>query len=115
MPEPANPEPANPEPANEVTITRIGGPAHGEYVARVAGAAAVGRLTWQAAPGHPDGGVRIADHTLVPTEIGGKGVAARLVAALIADARAQGFRVVPACSYVAAAFARHPEWSDLKA
>ena len=45
----------------------------------------------------------------------GRGVAAKLVEALIADARAEGFRIVPACSYVAAAFARHPEWADLRA
>ena len=46
---------------------------------------------------------------------GGRGVAGKLVEALIADARAQGFTVVPECSYVAAAFKRHPEWSDLLA
>ena len=98
----------------EVTITRHGDPARGEYVAAVAGSEATGRLTWQAAPGFDDGAVRIADHTLVPTEIGGRGVAARLVEAMIADARAEGFRIVPACSYVAVAFRRHPEWADLR-
>ena len=60
-------------------------------------------------------GARVAEHTLVPKEIGGRGVAGKLVDALIADAREQGFRVVPECSYVAAAFAKHPEWADLKA
>lgn len=98
---------------SDITITRSGTPARGEYVAHVAGSTVEGRLTWQAAPGHDDGAVRIADHTLVPSEIGGRGVAGRLVEALVADARAEGFRVVPACSYVAAAFRRHPEWADL--
>ena len=37
------------------------------------------------------------------------------VQALIADAREEGFRIVPACSYVAQAFRDHPEWSELKA
>jgi predicted GNAT family acetyltransferase len=55
----------------------------------------------------------VAEHTLVPPAIGGRGVAARLVEALVADARSEGFIIEPQCSYVAAAFARHPEWGDL--
>jgi predicted GNAT family acetyltransferase len=39
-------------------------------------------------------------------------VAQLLVEALIADAREQGFRIVPQCSYVAAQFRRHPDWAD---
>jgi predicted GNAT family acetyltransferase len=45
----------------------------------------------------------------------GRGVAQFLVEALIADAREQGFRIVPQCSYVAVQFRRHPEWVDLLA
>ena len=26
----------------------------------------------------------------------------------------EGFKVVPECSYVAAAFGKHPEWADLR-
>lgn len=92
----------------QVTITRHGGGQSGEYRAHVEGAKAVGRLTWVAR-----GGARVADHTLVPPAIGGRGVAARLVEALVADAREQGFRIVPECSYVAALFKRHPDWADL--
>lgn len=95
---------------SEVTITRHGGEGAGEYHAHVAGSSAIGRLTWV-----QRGASRVAEHTLVPREIGGQGVAARLVEALVADARAEGFTIVPACSYVAAMFKRHPEWSDLKA
>jgi predicted GNAT family acetyltransferase len=40
-------------------------------------------------------------------------VAARLVEALVADARTEGFKIEPKCSYVAASFTRHPEWGDL--
>ncbi|MEQ1541871.1 MAG: N-acetyltransferase [Novosphingobium sp.] len=94
----------------EVTITRHGDEAAGEYRAHVAGSRAVGRLTWVRR-----GAARVADHTTVPPEIGGRGVAARLVEALVADARAQGFRIDPECSYVDAAFRRHPEWRDLRA
>lgn len=93
-----------------IEITRHGNEARGEYRAHVPGSRAVGRLTWQAL-----GPARVADHTLVPPEIGGRGVAAALVEALVADARAQGFTIVPQCSYVEAQFRRHPEWAELRA
>lgn len=93
-----------------IEITHEGNEARGEYRATVPGSSAVGRLTWKAL-----GPARVADHTLVPPEIGGRGVAAALVDALIADAREQGFTVVPQCSYVEAQFRRHPEWAELRA
>ena len=95
---------------DDITITRHGSGSAGEYHAHVAGSRHIGRLSWVLR-----GTVRIAEHTLVPSEIGGRGVAAKLVAALAADAREQGFTVDPQCSYVAAAFRKHPEWADLHA
>jgi uncharacterized protein len=94
----------------ELEITHEGSAAHGEYRAAVPGSKAVGRLTWTAR-----GGARIAEHTIVPPEIGGRGVAAALVDALVRDARDEGFTIVPQCSYVDAQFRRHPEWADLLA
>lgn len=94
----------------EVTITRHGTDRAGEYHAHLPGETAIGRLTWVS-----HGAVRAAEHTLVPPEIGGQGVAARLVEALIADAREHGFKIDPVCSYVAAQFKRHPEWAELRA
>ncbi|MBS0476025.1 MAG: N-acetyltransferase [Proteobacteria bacterium] len=93
-----------------VTITRHGNAVAGEYNAHLEGEPAIGRLTWV-----QRGNVRVAEHTLVPAEIGGRGVAAQLVEALVVDARAEGFRIEPACSYVEAAFRRNPEWADLRA
>lgn len=93
-----------------VTITRHEDGAEGEYQAHVADSEAIGRLVWV-----DRDGVRYAEHTLVPPVIGGRGVAGRLVEALVADARENGFKIAPACSYVAAAFQRHPEWADVKA
>lgn len=55
----------------------------------------------------------IADHTLVPDALRGRGLAGALLAALLDDARAQGFRIVPLCPFVAAQAARHPEWAAL--
>lgn len=95
---------------DEITVTRHGSGDAGEYRAQIAGSDAVGRLTWV-----QRGGARVAEHTLVPPAIGGRGVAARLVETLVADARSEGFQIVPACSYVAVAFRRHPEWGDLLA
>ena len=97
-----------------VTITAHDLGVRGEYHAHVADSAAIGRLTWVARDSDA-GPVRVAEHTLVPEAIGGRGVAGKLVEALIADARAHGFRIEPACSYVAAAFARHPDWAALRA
>jgi predicted GNAT family acetyltransferase len=83
----------------------------GRYVAKVEGETATGHLEWE-----PLGQkVRVATHTIVPKEIGGRGIAATLVKYLIADARKEGFKVVPQCSYVARQFEKNPEWEDLRA
>lgn len=95
---------------SEVTITRHEKNGAGEYHAHVEGSDQIGRLTWV-----ERGGARVAEHTLVPPSIGGRGVAARLVDALVQDAREQGFKIKPVCSYVVAAFDKHPEWADLRA
>ncbi len=95
---------------NSVTITHHTELGAGEYQAHVAGSAGVGRLSWVERDG-----ARVAEHTIVPPEIGGRGVAGKLVEALMIDAREQGFKVVPECSFVAAAFRKHPEWADLRA
>jgi predicted GNAT family acetyltransferase len=95
---------------NEPEITHVDEGAEGEYQARVPDSAALGRLTYVRR-----GDVLVAEHTLVPTEIGGRGIAAKLVEAMIADARAGGWKIEPQCSYVAAGFKRHPEWADLLA
>ncbi|MDB5613233.1 MAG: N-acetyltransferase [Devosia sp.] len=62
-----------------------------------------------------DSGTIAIEHTGVPPEYEGRGIAAKLVNKAIADAREQGFKIVPVCSYVVAQFKRHPEWADLRA
>ncbi len=54
----------------------------------------------------------IADHTGVPDALRGTGAGAALVARLVADARADGFRVMPLCPFVNSQRLRHPEWAD---
>lgn len=97
-----------------ITITRHDAGASGEYHAAVAGSSTIGRLTYVRRE-TDRGNVLVAEHTLVPVEIGGRGVAGKLVDALIADARAEHFRIDPKCSYVEATFRKHPEWADLRA
>lgn len=95
----------------DVEITRHEKGGSGEYLAHVAGSNAKGRLTWVTR----DDGARVAEHTLVPKSIGGRGIAGMLVNELVADARENGFRIDARCSYVAAKFDEHPEWADLRA
>ena len=99
----------------DVTITRHDNGSRGEYHARIAGSDHIGRLTWVAHRDVQGREVRVADHTLVPPAIGGRGIAAMLVEALVEDARAQGFKISPLCSYVVAKFEDHPDWADVQA
>ncbi len=55
----------------------------------------------------------IAAHTGVPDEMSGLGVGMALVERLIADAREEGFRIIPLCPFVKAQYRRHSEWSDV--
>lgn len=82
---------------------------HGTYLARDGNGGEAGKLTWTLRDGARD-----AQHTIVSPQMRGHGIAARLVDALIEDARREGFTVIPSCSYVEAQFARHPEWADLR-
>lgn len=93
-----------------IAITRTDETTHGDYRAELPGADRAAVLTWRAL-----GPLRVANHTFVPPAMRGHGVAQQLVEALVADARAQGFKIVPQCSYVEALFRRNPDWADLLA
>jgi len=58
-------------------------------------------------------GVITFTHTEVPATLRGQGVASRLTRGVLEAARAQGLKVVPRCSFVAAFMSRHPEFNDL--
>ena len=64
---------------------------------------------------HRQCGTLVLHHTEVPRALQGQGVAAALVQAALDWARAEGLRVRPVCSYVAAYMRRHPETLDLVA
>ena len=97
--------------SDSVNITHEGNAQGGEYTAHIPGADATGELTWRA----EGEDIRVATHTGVPPEFRGKGIAEQLVKAMIADAREQGFRIKPACSYVASYFKRHKDLADIAA
>jgi len=48
-------------------------------------------------------------HTIVPPEIGGRGIAAELTCAALSAARAAGWSVTATCSYAVAYMAKHPQ------
>lgn len=62
-----------------------------------------------------EGDRMVLTHTLVPPELRGQGIAESLVRAALDDARVEGRRVVPQCSYVAMFIRRHPEYQPLVA
>jgi predicted GNAT family acetyltransferase len=52
-------------------------------------------------------------HVETPQNLRGTGVAGRLMEAIMARARAEGFTVTPLCSYAGSWLRRHPEHRDL--
>lgn len=62
-----------------------------------------------------NGGQVALHHTLVPQNLGGRGIAAALVEAALAWARSESLTVQPLCSYVATYMRRHPATQDLLA
>jgi predicted GNAT family acetyltransferase len=53
-------------------------------------------------------------HTIVPKEIGGRGIAGRLVQAALDYARAADLKVRATCEYAAAWMTRHPDYAGLR-
>ncbi|WP_035103273.1 GNAT family N-acetyltransferase [Devosia sp. LC5] len=94
----------------ELPVQREDGPTRGRYVIHLAPGYDA-EMTFR----KEANGTIIIDHTGVPPEYEGRGIAARLVKRAIEDAREQGFKITPVCSYVVAQFRRHPEWADLRA
>jgi predicted GNAT family acetyltransferase len=60
-------------------------------------------------------GLLTLNHTVVPPELGGRGIAAAMVSTALAWARSEGLKVVPQCSFVAMYMKRHADTHDLLA
>ena len=94
-----------------ITITHDASESRGRYEASVEGRDGSGELTYsRVSPVKV-----IADHTGVDDSLRGTGVGVALVERLVADARRDGFTIVPLCPFVAAQFRRHPDWADVMA
>ena len=92
-----------------ITITRSEEGSKGRYEATVDGHDGTGELTYSRMSAEKI----IADHTGVDDSLRGTGVGIALVEKLVADARSEGFTIVPLCPFVAAQYRKHPEWSDV--
>jgi len=55
------------------------------------------------------------DHTYTPPQFRGRNIAAMLMDRAIADARRDGIKIQPDCSYAVVQFQRHKDWADLLA
>lgn len=62
-----------------------------------------------------NGNIMAINHTLVPSELGGRGIAGELTEAAFAYAKENQLKIKPVCSYTATYFKRHPEHNDLQA
>ncbi|HJO35392.1 MAG: GNAT family N-acetyltransferase [Pseudomonadota bacterium] len=60
-----------------------------------------------------DASTMVIDHTFVAPALRGRQVGEALVARSVADARREGRRIVPVCSFVKAQLARHRDWQDV--
>ncbi|MGK2879790.1 MAG: GNAT family N-acetyltransferase [Mycobacterium sp.] len=59
------------------------------------------------------GGQRVFHHTEVDEAFGGRGLGSIVIAEALAATRADGLRIVPVCSMVAAYVRKHDEFDDL--
>lgn len=90
-------------------IHREEGPRGGRYIATIDGHEA--ELTYSRTKEN----LLVVDHTGVPSVLGGRGVGQALVERAVMDARAEGTKLLPVCSFVRVQLQRHPEWQDVLA
>ncbi|WP_298703812.1 GNAT family N-acetyltransferase [uncultured Veillonella sp.] len=55
----------------------------------------------------------IIDHTLVDEGYGGQGIAGKLVAEIVAQARVAGVKILPLCPFAKREFEKRPEYADV--
>ncbi|MEP9404377.1 GNAT family N-acetyltransferase [Sphingomonas sp. VNH70] len=60
-----------------------------------------------------DGGTIVLTHTIVPERFSGQGIGSRLANGTFELIRASGRKAVLICPFMAAYYARHPEYADI--
>ncbi len=60
-------------------------------------------------------GIVTVNYTEVPAQLRGRGIGAKLSAAVLQHIRAEGLKVIPRCGYFAGFVRDHPEYHDLLA
>ncbi len=63
----------------------------------------------------PDAKKIVIDHTVVPSELKGRGVGQALVLRAVEDARKGGYKIAPTCPFAKAQLEKHKEWQDVLA
>lgn len=53
------------------------------------------------------------DHTGVPEDLRGRGIAQALAVHAVEEARKGGWKILPLCSFLQAQAERHPDWQDV--
>lgn len=95
----------------EIKIDREDADGRSRYVGRIAGIDGEAEITFT----RRDAKLISADHTNAPDTMRGTGAARALVEFMIADARKNGFKIVPVCTYIQAQYRKHPDWADVMA
>ena len=54
-------------------------------------------------------------HTEVPSELGGKGIASKMVGKVLEIIKEEDRKLVPLCPFVASYLKKHPEWQEMLA
>ena len=62
-----------------------------------------------------DSGVWDYNHTIVPKELGGRGLGSQLVKFALDYAKSENKKIIASCSFVASYVDKHPEYQDLVA
>ena len=62
-----------------------------------------------------ENGVLVLTHTEVPSEFGGRGIGSTLARGVFEILRATGRKAILRCPFMAAWYARHPEYADVVA
>ena len=91
-----------------IAITRELMPTKGRYVALIDRVEGEAELTFS----YSNATLVSAYRIFASDYVGGTDAAKTLVECSIADARTEGFKILPLCPYVKSQYLHHPEWAD---